>query len=129
MDRFDFFGIDSLVLYQVVDLLYPGRVCGKELVSDVDIALAFPQGKAGVGYVPCPGYKVVRRGGVGSCAIIDIRESDRDGRHLFLGVGWACEGVEGVEAFGGRSADRYPKEFIVNLYSPNYGVAWTLQWI
>lgn len=58
MDRFDFLRVNGLVLYQVIDLLYSGRICGEELVGDVDVPLAFPQGEGGVGYVPCPDYEV-----------------------------------------------------------------------
>lgn len=58
MDGFNFFGVNGLVLYQIVDLLYFGRICGEELVGDVDVPLAFPQREAGVGYVPRPDYEV-----------------------------------------------------------------------
>ena len=121
MDGFYFLRVDGLVLYQVVDFLHPGRICGQELVGDVDVALAFPQGEAGVGYMPCPDYEVVWWGGIGSIAGIDFWESDRDRRHVCLSVGWACEDVEGVKAFdSGRAPIATRRRIIVNLHNPNW---------
>jgi hypothetical protein len=77
MDRLYFLRVNSLISNEVIDLSDARGVGRKQLVGNIDIALALPESKTRVGYVPGADEKVIsRRNAFIPLAGMDLWKSD-----------------------------------------------------